>query len=481
MRTVVEPTTTWHSPESLAAALRGEPGLVLLRTGSFDVPSARYSIVACRPELTFRSWGSACEIRSADGSRSTQFGDPWRHLAVLLAPFELPDEADVPFPLGGCFGFWGYDLKQFVEPRVPRRAINDLELPDCHLGFHTSLVVFDHQQPSTWIVATGLDASGIRSDRRIRDQIACWRQRLTESPSPARTPPTAGQASPLGSSMTRDSFVRAVQRAQDYIRSGDIYQVNLAQRLHTRLESTPWDFFERLTSRSPAPFSAFLDCEGFQLLSTSPELFLRLSGNHITTRPIKGTRPRDPDAVRDTQLGWDLQRSEKENAELLMITDLLRNDLGRICDYGSVRVPDLMRLERFAQVQHLVSTVEGDLRPELTHLEALRSCFPGGSITGAPKIRAMEIIDELEPVSRGPYCGAHGYLGFNRESQLSITIRTAVLRDDTAWFHVGAGIVADSDPEAEHQETLAKAAGFVAALRETDRVRTPESVGGPTD
>ena len=164
-----------------------------------------------------------------------------------------------------------------------------------------------------------------------------------------------------------------------------------------------------------------------------------------------------------------------------MITDLLRNDLGRICDYGSVRVPDLMRLERFAQVQHLVSTVEGDLRPELTHLEALRSCFPGGSITGAPKIRAMEIIDELEPVSRGPYCGAHGYLGFNRESQLSITIRTAVLREDTAWFHVGAGIVADSDPEAEHQETLAKAAGFVAALQGTDRVRTPEAAGRPAD
>ncbi|MEN9733687.1 MAG: Aminodeoxychorismate synthase component 1 [Verrucomicrobiota bacterium] len=481
MRTVVEPTTTWHSPDSLAAALRGEPGLVLLRTGSFDVPSARYSIVTCRPDLTFRSWGSACEIHSADGTRSTQFGDPWRHLAVLLAAFELPDEADVPFPLGGCFGFWGYDLKQFVEPRVPRRAINDLELPDCHLGFHTSLVVFDHQQQSTWIVATGLDASGTRSDRRIREQIAWWRERLAEPPPAPHTPREAVTSTPLGSSMTRETFLKAVRQAQDYIRSGDIYQVNLAQRLHTRLGSSPWDFFERLTARSPAPFSAFLDCDGFQLLSTSPELFLRLSGNHIMTRPIKGTRPRDPDTVRDTQLGWELQRSEKENAELLMITDLLRNDLGRICDYGSVRVPDLMRLERFAQVQHLVSTVEGDLRPELTHLEALRSCFPGGSITGAPKIRAMEIIDELEPVSRGPYCGAHGYLGFNRESQLSITIRTAVLREDTAWFHVGAGIVADSDPEAEHQETLAKAAGFVAALQGTDRVRTPEAAGRPAD
>ncbi len=202
----------------------------------------------------------------------------------------------------------------------------------------------------------------------------------------------------------------------------------------------------------------------FSSFRPHPELFLRMSGQHLLTRPIKGTRPRDPDPDRDARLAWELQRSEKENAELVMITDLLRNDLGRVCEYGTVKVPDLMRLERFSQVQHLVSTVEGRLREGLSHLDALAACFPGGSITGAPKIRAMEIIEELEPVSRGPYCGCHGYLGFNRESQLSITIRTAIRRGSRVWFHSGAGIVADSDPAAEYEETLAKAAGFFAAL-----------------
>ena len=205
--------------------------------------------------------------------------------------------------------------------------------------------------------------------------------------------------------------------------------------------------------------------EGFQVVSSSPEQFLRLSGSHIQTRPIKGTRPRSADATRDAQLTYELQTSSKEMAELVMITDLLRNDLGRVCEFGSVQVPELVRLERFPQVQHLVSTVEGRLRPDITHLAALAACFPGGSITGAPKIRAMEIIDELEPVARGPYTGALGYLGFNRESQLSIVIRTAVCQGGKAFFHAGAGIVADSVPEAEYEETLAKARGFLAALQ----------------
>jgi anthranilate/para-aminobenzoate synthase component I len=236
--------------------------------------------------------------------------------------------------------------------------------------------------------------------------------------------------------------------------------------------------FERLASVSPAPFAAFLDCGEFQLASSSPESFLRMSGGHIVTRPIKGTRPRGADADADARLSYELQSSEKERAELVMITDLLRNDLGRVCEFGSVQVPELMRLEKFPQVQHLVSTVEGRLRGDVTHFAAFASCFPGGSITGAPKIRAMEIIDELEPVTRGPYTGALGYLGFNRESQLSIAIRTAVCRDGRAFFHVGAGIVADSDPAAEFEETLAKGRGFVAAMNLTARgveIRNPKS------
>jgi anthranilate/para-aminobenzoate synthase component I len=215
---------------------------------------------------------------------------------------------------------------------------------------------------------------------------------------------------------------------------------------------------------SPAPFSAFLDCGDFQLVSSSPELFLRLSGQMIQTRPIKGTRPRSPDPLQDARLSYELQTSSKETSELVMITDLLRNDLGKICQFSSGQVPDLLRLERYAQVQHLVSTVEGQLRSDVTHFRALASCFPGGSVTGAPKFRAMEIIDELEPLARGPYTGALGYIGFNRESQLSIIIRSAVCRQSAAYFHVGAGIVADSNAAAEYDETMAKAQGFVEAL-----------------
>jgi para-aminobenzoate synthetase component 1 len=478
MRVLVEEFGTQHSPDSLAARLRRESGLVLLRTGTFDVPSARYSFVAARPLLVFRSFGSACETRFADGRTEAQFGNPWQHLAPLLARFELPDEVDVPFPLGGCFGYWGYDLKQFVEPRLTRRAVNDLELPDCHLGFYASLVVFDHQLGKAWIVATGLDAEGTRNDARAREQLGWWQEQLQAADGDGRNDAAASTPLDVGpwalaTSLPRPEFLAAVERAQRYIRAGDIYQVNLAQRLGAPCPFSGWDFFGRLTERSAAPFAAYFDCGDFQLVSSSPELFLRLSGQHIITRPIKGTRPRAADPVRDAQLAFELQRSEKENAELLMITDLLRNDLGRVCEFGSVRVPDLMRLERFAQVHHLVSTVEGRLWSGVTHLDTLAACFPGGSITGAPKIRAMEIIDELEPVARGPYCGCHGYLGFNRESQLSITIRTALVKDGHAWFHVGAGIVADSVPVAEYEETLAKAGGLLAALEADGRVRPP--------
>jgi aminodeoxychorismate synthase component I len=268
------------------------------------------------------------------------------------------------------------------------------------------------------------------------------------------------------SNLSPADFLAAVKRAQRYIRAGDIYQVNLSQRLTAQCNFSGWELFEYLSAVSPAPFAAFLNCGEFQIASSSPEQFLRMSGSHIVTRPIKGTRPRHADPTRDAQLAYELQTSTKELAELVMITDLLRNDLGKVCEFGSVQTPDLARLEKFAQVQHLVSTVEGRLRKEVTHFAAFASCFPGGSITGAPKFRAMEIIDELEPISRGPYCGAIGYLGFNRESQLSITIRTAVCKDGLAHFNVGAGIVADSDPEAEYEETLAKAAGFLTALNQ---------------
>ncbi|MCX8089658.1 MAG: aminodeoxychorismate synthase component I [Verrucomicrobiae bacterium] len=469
------------APEALLEALRGQPGVVLLRSALFESPHARYSLLTARPFLRFRSFGSRCELAyagwpGAPTRQEAHFGNPWQVLDALMGRYELLEEADLPFPLGGCFGYWGYDLKNFVEPKLRRRALNDLELPDCHLGFYDSLVVFDHRLGRAWIVATGLAADGSRSAARAREQAAFWQAVVERAGSESESPGVsvsastasddAGTATPaeVRSNLTRDQFLVAVERAQRYIRSGDIYQVNLSQRLSAPCAMTGRELFLRLLAASPAPFAAYLDCGDFEIASSSPEQFLRLSGAHVLTRPIKGTRPRSPDPVRDAQLAWELQTSPKELAELVMITDLLRNDLGKVCEFGSVQVPDLARLERYPQVQHLVSTVEGRLRPEVTHFAALAACFPGGSITGAPKFRAMEIIDELEPVTRGPYCGCHGYLGFNRESQLSITIRTAICQGGMAHFHVGAGIVADSVPEAEYEETLAKAAGFLAAL-----------------
>lgn len=471
MRPLIQEIATVHTPDSLAESLRDETGVVLLRTSSFDSPSARYSFVAAKPFLTFRSSGSRCEIihHSPLATRHFQFGNPWHLLDSLMARCELLEEVDLPFPLGGCFGYWGYDLRNFVEPKLSRRAANDLELPDCHVGFYDSLVIFDHQLGKTWVVSTGLAADGSRSERRAGEQMEFWRSQLSAEPVTSTAAQFAGGIDVV-SNVSRGDFVRAVIRAQEYIRAGDIYQVNLSHRLTVPCEMSGWELFQQLSAVSPAPFSAYLDCESgdnrrFEIASSSPEQFLRMNGSHLVTRPIKGTRPRDADPTRDAQLAYELQTSAKELAELVMITDLLRNDLGKVCEYGSVQTPDLARLEKFAHVQHLVSTVEGRLRPDVTHFAALASCFPGGSITGAPKIRAMEIIDELEPLSRGPYCGCLGYLGFNRESQLSIAIRTAVCKDGLAHFNVGAGIVADSNPEAEYEETMAKAAGFLAALK----------------
>jgi anthranilate/para-aminobenzoate synthase component I len=255
----------------------------------------------------------------------------------------------------------------------------------------------------------------------------------------------------------------SVRRAQEYIAAGDIYQVNLAHRFTAEYAGSPFAFYEALRHHSQAPYAAYLDLGDKQILSTSPESFLRLSGRHARTRPIKGTRPRRADHDADEKSAYDLITSPKELAELLMITDLERNDLGIFSEWGSVIVRELLALERYEQVFHLASTIESTLRAEVDHATAFRHCFPGGSITGAPKKRAREIIAELEPISRGVYTGALGWFGFNEESQFNIAIRTVVIEQGRAHFHVGAGIVADSRPEQEWQETLDKAAGILRA------------------
>lgn len=461
MRTRAFKVQTSHTPQTLAGLARRHGGLSLLETCRDAGGGGRYSFLATAPFLTFRSTAARCEIQSG-ATGQLLFGNPWRVVDALLARYDLTAEADVPFPAGAGIGYWGYELRQFVEPKLRPHPVADLPLPDCWLGFYDSLVVFDHEAGGAWIVATGLRPDGSRSPARAQAGVDFWQRQLESEPVTDALPPRAPTT--CVPELSREDYLRRVVRAQAYIHQGDIYQANLALRWEARGRVDTWALYRRLAAASPAPYAACLEGGDFGVVSASPELFLRGDGLRVETRPIKGTRPRGTDAFTDAALAAELRASPKEQAELTMITDLLRNDLGRVCSFGSVRVPELARLEAYTQVQHLVATVEGRLRGDVTHLQALEKCFPGGSVTGAPKFRAMQIIDELEPVGRGPYTGCLGYLGFNRQSQLSIIIRSAFCAGDTAWFYTGSGIVADSDPAAEYAETLAKAGGLLEVL-----------------
>ena len=341
--------------------------------------------------------------------------DDWNLLEEELATRANP-AADLGVPAGAAIGWAGFD-------------------GHFRFGFYDQVHVFQHQT-ATW---------------RNPPRLSAW-------PNAPAFPRIAFRPR-----MQAADFQAMVAAAQSYIAAGDIYQVCLAHPFSSEFTGDAWPYFEALRHYSPAPQSAFLDLGGTRVASASPECFLRMSGRRVVTRPIKGTRPRRSDPQRDQRNAYDLLTSPKEVAELVMITDLERNDLGRICEYGSVTVPELLKLESFEQVHHLVSTVSGTLRPEITQAAALRSCLPGGSISGAPKKRALEIIAELEPYPRGLYTGAIGYFGYNGESQFNIAIRTAVFAGGAASFHVGAGIVADSVPEREWQETLDTAAGLLMA------------------
>jgi len=346
---------------------------------------------------------------------------------------------------GYAIGYFGYDLKNEIE-RLPSHAVDDLGLPDCWFGFYDDVQVFNR----------------------------------TVTPQYSSTPALQHSNPTLRSNFTRESYRAMVLRAKEYIAAGDVYQVNLSQRFQCEATATAPEVYLALRTSNPAPYGAYLDIGDAQILSSSPECFLNIYDRHVVTRPIKGTSPRESDPK-------ELLRSPKDNAELLMITDLERNDLGKVCEFGSVSVRELRRVETFATVHHLVATVEGRLRRDVSHVDCVRACFPGGSITGAPKIRAMEIVDELEPHARGVYCGAIGYFGPNNVSHFNIAIRTVVYVGRASrlssnmhqtggtpvlpaggrlTFHAGGGIVADSEPEAEYDETLAKARGILHAIEQ---------------
>ncbi len=438
-----------------AAGLTGHFSYVLKRphVAFLDsVVSGGLSLLAFEPDVLFRSYGRRIEIHRADGGSQTFEADPFEVLGDLLeSKKRCSTPGDPGIPNGAAIGYFGYDLKNLLE-QLPARASEEIGLPDCWFGFYDNLFVFDHQTSKILAVGQPEAVPPSHNPASFLPHPFSWNPLSSTRPSAPR------------SNCTRAAYLAMVDRARDYIAAGDVYQVNLSQRFHAQTNATGPALYLALRQNNPAPFAAYLDLGAAQILSSSPESFLRLSGRHIQTRPIKGTRPRSHDKARDAIVARELLMSTKDQAELLMITDLLRNDLGKVCEYGTVAVPELVRLEEYATVLHLVSTVEGTLRDDVSHLEALRACFPGGSITGAPKIRAMEIIDELEPHARGVYTGAIGYFGYNGISQFNVAIRTMIKKGRDVYFHAGSGIVADSDPAAEYEETLAKAAGMMSAL-----------------
>ena len=399
-----QPITLDLAPAEVAARLRHLPGLAFFDTAKPEGDPEALSVVAAAPRGLMRG----------------HIAHDWDSLRAALAARACPHGSDDGLPHGLAAGRVDYDGRFCF-------------------GIYDEALLFRHAE-QRWY-STGDLASRLAHPA---DSPRCGRPDFQPS-------------------MPRETFLAMVRRAQEYIAAGDIYQVNLSHRMSAPWSGEPWAFYEALRHYSPAPNAAFLDLDGCAILSASPESFLKMSGRAIRTRPIKGTRPRRADPLADERSAFDLLTSAKEVSELVMITDLERNDLGSVCEFGSVTVPELLKLERHEQVFHLVSTVEGRLRPEVDHAAAFRACFPGGSITGAPKKRAREIIAELEPRPRGLYTGALGWFGFNGESQFSIAIRTVIIEGGEAHFHVGSGIVADSSPEAEWQETLDKAAGILLA------------------
>ena len=467
-------------PSSARAAFAhfaGRPGAALLESSNRDPRLGRWSFLASDPFLTFRSKGPRVEVQTGGNSRVFE-ANPFAALAELLSEYQVMRPAFAPPLLAGAIGYFAYDLGRFVE-RIPEQTVDDVPVADCHLGFYGAVLAINHQQQRAWICALGAPetdpaaAQGLAEARA--EELA---QRLIAPVAETREEPlTRATELALTSNFTREEYLRAVRRAKEYIAAGDIYQVNLSQRLHAELASNPLALYRRLATDNPSPFAAYLETPGAAVVSCSPERFLQVRGREVETRPIKGTRPRGATREEDARLAAELLASEKDRAENVMIVDLERNDLGRVCEYGSVHVPELFAVESYATVHHLVSTVRGRLRPGTTALDCLREAFPGGSITGAPKVRSMEIIEELEPTRRGVYTGAIGYLCFSGDMDVNIVIRTVIVKDGVAYFQVGGGIVADSDPEAEYQETIDKGQALARALAAeagAERIRWPE-------
>jgi len=460
-------------PWQVARKLAHLPHLLFLDSAEKHADRGRYSYVAADPA----PWGD-------DGLYGVS-GLPFQDAALMTNYIHLPTVEGLPPFQGGLAGLFGYGLNRTLEPGVPAERHDEFPSPKLALGVYDWVLSFDHESRRAWLLSVGLDEGDIglewereiQAEYRLGEVLKLLREPGRPRPpcSPASTTLPASALCPqhplpgfpdVTSNFDRGGYEAAVRRAVEYVHAGDCFQVNLSQRLLAPLREHPLELYGRLRTLNPAPFAAYFDLGDFQILSASPERFLRVfPDGEVETRPIKGTRRRGRTPEEDAALVRDLANSPKDRAENVMIVDLLRNDIGKVCEYGSVRVPRVCEVETFRYVHHLVSEVRGKLRSGLGPLDLLAAAFPGGSVTGAPKVRAMEIIAELEPTARGPYCGCLGWIGFDGAMDTNILIRTFTAGRGWVQFPVGGGIVADSDPAREYEETLHKAAGLLRALQ----------------
>ncbi len=427
------------------------PWAMLLRSASETHIDSRYDVLVANPLARLQTFGKETQVHHGDQS-VTSLQDPFELLNEYqqrLTPHVQADilgDIELPF-VGGALGYFSYDLGRRVES-IPSLAEQDIQAPDMAVGIYDWAVIVDHQLKTAYLVGSDIDTA---------------KQWLAIQQSDANLPFELSSA--WVSNMTPASYKEKFSRVQDYLRSGDCYQINLAQRFTAHYQGSEWLAYQALEAANSAPFSAFIRMPECAIVSVSPERFLQVNDKVVETKPIKGTRPRHPDNAKDQAFADDLAHAEKDQAENLMIVDLLRNDIGRVAQPGSVHVPKLFDIESFPAVHHLVSTIRATLDTQYSHADLLRACFPGGSITGAPKVRAMEIIEELEPHRRSAYCGSIGYLSRHGKMDTSITIRTLVAEHGKLYAWAGGGVVADSQAEAEYQETLDKLSKILPVLK----------------
>ncbi len=463
-----------ETPVSVYLKLRGKGESFLLESVEGGEQLARYSFIAMNPARVFTLRGDRVTLRHHTRAESFSLGgrDALDALRDFVSPFRAVPAAGLPRFFGGAVGYLSYDVVRQIE-RLPETARDELDVPDAIFLLTDSLVAFDHVKHRALIIANAtIDGDLHRAYDDAIERVESIAGRLNE-PMPTRVPAPTRNGHVLQSNVTPEEFAERVRRAQEYIMAGDIFQVVLSQQFSRETQADAFSIYRALRRLNPSPYMFFLDFGEMQFVGSSPEMLVRLEDGVAQLNPIAGTRPRGADEAADTQLENELRNDPKERAEHVMLVDLGRNDLGRVCEYGSVHVPQYMTVERYSHVMHLVSHVVGRLRPELDGFDLLRATFPAGTVSGAPKVRAMEIIEELEGTRRGPYAGAVGYFGFPAAGKgnldFCITIRTIIQRARRAFIQAGAGIVADSDPQREHQECVNKARALAEAVQDAER------------